>query len=123
MGDGFLTLVEETMPRGGYLGEFEQLVMLAVARLGGDAYGMAIHDEIAERTGADVAVGSVYSALDRLERQDYVTSEVGEPTPTRGGRAKRYFRLLPAGALALSRSREALEALWEGLELDPEAPA
>ena len=87
------------MPRGEYLGEFEQMVMLAVARLGDGAYGMAILDEIHARTGADAAVASVYAALDRLERRGYVTSSVGAPTPERGGRAKRYFALEPAGAL------------------------
>ena len=108
------------MPRGDYLGEFEQMVMLAVARLRDDAYGMSILDEIAERTGTDAAVGSVYSALDRLERQGYVTSEMGDPTPRRGGRAKRFFRLEPAGREALSRARNALDALWDGLELEPD---
>jgi PadR family transcriptional regulator PadR len=105
------------MPRGEYLGEFEQMVMLAVARLGDDAYGMAILDEIHARTGADAAVASVYAALDRLQRQGYVTSSVGEPTPERGGRAKRYFALEPAGAFALNRARTAIDALWDGVEL------
>ena len=105
------------MPRGEYLGEFEQMVMLAVARLGDAAYGMAILDEIVERTGAEVAVGSVYSALDRLQRQGYVSSEIGAPTPERGGRAKRFFRIEPAGAHALTRARRAIDALWDGLEL------
>ncbi len=111
------------MPRGEYLGEFEQMVMLAVARLRGAAYGMSILDEIRERTGADVAVGSVYAALDRLERRGYVTSEVGDPTPERGGRAKRFFTLEPAGAFALTRARSALDALWDGLELPTDGTA
>lgn len=111
------------MPRGEYLGEFEQMVMLAVARLGEGAYGMAILDEIAERTGAEAAVGSVYSALDRLERQGYVSSEIGEPTPERGGRAKRFFAIEPAGAFALTRAREAMDALWDGLELPTDGSA
>ncbi len=111
------------MPRGEYLGEFEQMVMLAVARLGDGAYGMAILDEIVERTGADVAVGSVYSALDRLQRQGYVSSQIGEPTPERGGRAKRFFRIEPAGAFALTRARSAIEALWDGLELPGDGSA
>ena len=111
------------MPRGEYLGEFEQMVMLAVARLGDGAYGMAILDEIHARTGADVAVGSVYAALDRLERRGYVSSSVGEPTPERGGRAKRYFAVEPAGAFALTRSRAAIDALWDGLELPTDGAA
>ncbi|MDA0327635.1 MAG: helix-turn-helix transcriptional regulator [Gemmatimonadetes bacterium] len=111
------------MPRGEYLGEFEQMVMLAVARLGGGAYGIAILEEIQSRTGAEAAVASVYAALDRLERQEYVSSKVGDPTPERGGRAKRFFALEPAGVYALRRSRSALHALWDGLELDLDGAA
>ena len=106
------------MPRGDFLGEFEQMILLTVARLDDEAYGMAILEELVERTGAEAAVASVYAALDRLERRGFVTSEVGSPTPERGGRAKRFFKLVPAGALALYRSRNALDSLWEGLELD-----
>jgi len=111
------------MPRGEYLGEFEQMVMLAVARLGEGAYGMAILDEIAQRTGTDAAVGSVYTALDRLERAGYVASSVGDPTPERGGRAKRFFRLEPAVAFALTRARSAMDALWDCLELPTDGSA
>jgi len=110
------------MPRGGFLGEFEQIVLLAVARLGADAYGMAILEEIQARTGTESAVASVYAALDRLQRHGFVTSSVGEPTSERGGRAKRYFRLERAGAESLERARSALDSLWEGLRLDPDAP-
>jgi PadR family transcriptional regulator len=106
------------MPRGDFLGEFEQIVLLAVARMDGEAYGIAILDEIADRTGMEPAVASVYAALDRLGRRGFVSSQVGAPTPERGGRAKRFFSIRPAGALALMRSRRALDALWEGLELD-----
>jgi DNA-binding PadR family transcriptional regulator len=110
--------MEETMPRGEYLGEFEQLVLLAVARLRDDAYGVAIQEEIGSRTGTDVAVASVYAALDRLERSGLVDSSIGAPTPERGGRAKRFFSLRPAGSWALHRSRSALASMWDGLELD-----
>ena len=106
------------MPRGEYLGEFEQMVLLTVARLGAQAYGMAILEELHGRTGTEAAVASVYAALDRLERRGFVASNVGEPTAERGGRAKRYFALQPAGAIALRRSRSALDSLWDGLELD-----
>ena len=106
------------MPRGEYLGEFEQMVMLAVARLGDVAYGMAILEELRERTGVEAAVASVYAALDRLERRGFVASSVGAPTPERGGRAKRFFSLEPASRYALHRSRAALDSLWDGLELD-----
>lgn len=110
------------MPRGEYLGEFEQMILLAVARLDDQAYGIAIIDELHGRTGTDAAIASVYAALDRLERRGLVVSKVGESTPERGGRAKRYFALVPAGALALHRSRNALDSLWEGLELDTDGP-
>jgi len=106
------------MPRGEYLGEFEQLVLLAVARLGTEAYGIAIVEEIQRRAGTEAAVASVYAALDRIERRGFVVSSIGDPTPERGGRAKRFFGLTPAGAYALNRARGALEAMWEGLELD-----
>jgi len=94
------------------------MVLLAVARLGDNAYGMAILDEIQERTGTESAVASVYAALDRLQRHGYVSSAVGAPTPERGGRAKRYFRLERAGSESLERARTALDSLWEGLCLD-----
>jgi PadR family transcriptional regulator len=106
------------MPRGEYLGEFEQMVMLAVARLDAGAYGIAILEEMQARTGVEAAVASVYAALDRLERRGFVTSTIGAPTPERGGRAKRYFRLESAGTHALARSRSALDSMWDGLELD-----
>ena len=107
----------------GHIGEFEQMVLLAVARLGDGAYGMAILEEIERTTGTESAVASVYAALDRLARHGYVSSEVGAPTPERGGRAKRFFRLERSGAEALTRARTALDALWQGLDLDMDAPA
>jgi DNA-binding PadR family transcriptional regulator len=116
-------MMEERMPRGEYLGEFEQMVLLAVARLGREAYGIAILDEIAHTTGTQAAVASIYAALDRLERRGLVASRIGAPTPERGGRAKRFFSLCPAGREALHRARNALDALWEGLELDPDGRA
>ncbi len=109
------------MPKSEFLGEFEQVVLLVVARLEGGAYGMAIRQEIDKRTRQDVAIGSVYSALDRMEKKGLVASEVGDPTPERGGRAKRYYRLRRPGVLALTRSRDTHAKLWEGLELDQEA--
>lgn len=104
-----------------YPGEFEQVVLLTVARLKEDAYGMAIRQEIAERTGREVGIGSVYSALDRLEAKGFVSSSLGDPTPERGGRAKRFYRLERAGVRALHRAREMFASLWEGLVLDQEA--
>ena len=107
------------MTRTGYLGEFEQMVLLAVARLDGDAYGMSILEELEERTGRKASVASVYAALDRLARQGHVSSTVGEPSAQRGGRAKRFFKMEPSGARALSHARNAFTALWDGLEVDP----
>jgi PadR family transcriptional regulator, regulatory protein PadR len=93
------------------LGRFDHLLLLAVTRLGdADAYGMAIRRELAERTGRDVAVGAIYTALARLEARGYVRSRLGEPTPERGGRAKRYYRVLAAGARALDRAEAAFIA-------------
>ena len=100
------------------LGEFEQLVLLAIVRLGDDAYGSTIREEIEERTARSVAIGALYTALDRLERKGWVSSTMSDPTPQRGGRAKRYFRLRPAGAAALRRSREALARMWAGIEIE-----
>ena len=82
---------------------------------------MTIVEALAGATGSEPAVASVYAALDRLERRGFVASEMGPSTPERGGRAKRYFSLLPAGVTALQRSRDVLNALWDGLDLD--APA
>jgi DNA-binding PadR family transcriptional regulator len=97
------------------LGEFEQLVLLALLRLGNDAYGMEVRREIEERTGREVSIGALYTALDRLERKGFVAHRMGEPTPERGGRAKKHFRVLPAGSAALEQTRAALDRMWEGL--------
>jgi DNA-binding PadR family transcriptional regulator len=98
-----------------FLGEFELLVLLAVLRLGDDAYGASILDEIAQRTRRPVARGSVYITLDRLEEKGLLGSERGDPTPIRGGRAKRYFKLKPRGLRLLKRTVADLGRLQEGL--------
>jgi PadR family transcriptional regulator, regulatory protein PadR len=97
------------------VGEFEQLVLLALLRLGNDAYGMEARREIEARTGREVSIGALYTALDRLERKGFVAHRVGEPTPERGGRARKHFRVLPAGAAALERARAPLDLMWDGL--------
>ena len=99
------------------LGRFEEIVLLALVRLRENAYGVPIRREIAERTGRDVSFGAVYTTLERLERKGYVSSRVGDPTPERGGRAKRYFRVTPAGVRALRMTRTALTNLWSGIPL------
>ena len=97
------------------LTDFELMILLAVLRVGDDAYGMRIGEEI-ERTGKrTVIMGAVYTALDRLERNGLATSSVGDPTPERGGRAKRYFKVTPRGLRAVKQTQEALVALWTDL--------
>ena len=98
------------------LGEFEQIVLLAVLRCSGEAYAVSIRDEIRSRTGRDVSRGSVYVTLDRLESKGYVKSSLGDPTPERGGRAKRYYELRPRAIAALKEGRRALTSLWRGIE-------
>jgi len=98
------------------LGEFEQVVLLSVLRLGDNAYAVAIRDEILDCTGRDVSRGSIYITLDRLETKGYLKSRLADPTPERGGRAKRYYSLRPRAVEALKESRRALVALWRGLE-------
>ncbi len=97
------------------LGEFEQLLLLAMVRLGKNAYGATLRKEIEKRTGRTVAIGAVYTALERLERKGYVGSKVGEPTPERGGRRKKYYRLEPLGAKALNRSCHDFKRMADGL--------
>ena len=96
-----------------YLGEFEQVVLLALARLRGPAYGAVIHREILETTGRDVSIPAVYVTLKRMERKGLVASDVTNPHG--GGRVMRNYRMLPAGDDALARSRALFERLWDGL--------
>lgn len=100
------------MNRTDALGEFEQIVLLAIVRLEADAYGTTIRREIEARTGRLVAIGALYTALERLERKGYVGSTLSDPTPQRGGRSKRYFMIKAAGVAALKRSRLALDRMW-----------
>ncbi|HXS29041.1 MAG TPA: helix-turn-helix transcriptional regulator [Steroidobacteraceae bacterium] len=98
-----------------FLGQHELMVMLAVLRLGREAYGVPIAAEIAQRTGREMLQGSVYAILERLESKGFVTSKLGEATPQRGGRAKRYFALTAEGSRHVRETQRALEALWQGL--------
>ncbi len=106
------------MGKGDFLGEFEQVVLLAVAHLKGDGYGMTVRKEIARRTGREVTIGSVYATLSRLEEKGLASSREGEPTPTRGGRARKHFQIEPAGARALQASRGMLDAMWDGAPVE-----
>ncbi|MGH9324033.1 MAG: PadR family transcriptional regulator [Vicinamibacteria bacterium] len=99
----------------GMLGEFELRVLLAVVRLGEEAYGASILKEIADRTRRPVARGSVYITLDRLEAKGFLSSERGDPTPIRGGRSKRFFKLRPKGLRLLRQTLADLGRLQEGL--------
>jgi DNA-binding PadR family transcriptional regulator len=105
--------------KGDFLGEFEQIVLLAVARLGEEGYGVSLRREIARRTGRDVAVGAVYATLARLEEKGLVASRESEPTPRRGGRARKQFRVLASGVRALEASRGMLDRMWDGVEFGP----
>jgi DNA-binding PadR family transcriptional regulator len=105
------------MPRGEYLGELEQVVMLAVARLEDDAYGMSIRREIESRSGRSVAIGAVYSTLERLEDKGFVRSGEKAAAPDRDGRARRFFHLTRAGTTALQASSEMQARMWSGLRL------
>jgi DNA-binding PadR family transcriptional regulator len=99
------------------LGEFEQLILLAILRLGDDAYGVTIRAELADRAGRSIAPGAMYTALERMEAKGLIRSRMGDPTPQRGGRAKRYVTVTAAGRQALSRAVQAYERLLDGLEL------
>jgi PadR family transcriptional regulator PadR len=92
------------------LGQFEEIVLRAVLRLG-EAYGVPIRREIAERTGRNYTVGALYTTLDRLQAKGYLSSRLGDPTPERGGRAKRYFRIEAPGIQALNYSRETIASM------------
>ena len=98
------------------LGDMEHLVLLAILRLGTDAYGIPILDEVSARSGRDVSRATVYVALKRLEQKGLVTSRLGDSTPERGGRAKRFFKLKPSGLKALRESREMFLGLWRDYE-------
>ncbi len=98
------------------LGEFEHIVLLAILRLGDDAYAIPIREEIEARTGRSVARGALYTALERLETKRCLRSRLGEPLPERGGRARRYFTVTAAGLASIRSSRRSLLRLWQGLE-------
>jgi DNA-binding PadR family transcriptional regulator len=100
------------------MGEFEQCLLLAIVHLDDGAYGVAIRQQVGQRTGRDVAIGALYTSLSRLESKGYVRSRMSDPTAQRGGRSKRYFTLTPIGAAAVRQSRERLTRMWAGLTPD-----
>jgi PadR family transcriptional regulator PadR len=97
------------------IGDFEQLILLALVRLDADAYGVSIRTEIEKRTGRTISAGALYTALDRMEKRGLVASRLGEPTPERGGKRKRLYTLQPAGERALARVYEALRLMAGGI--------
>ena len=104
------------MKRGELLGSLEYIVLLALARLDGSAYGLLVLREIAQRTGRNLSIGAVYGTLERLEEKRYVSSSTGDPTPERGGRAKRVFRIEAAGKRALQISGQTIRSMTSGLK-------
>ena len=100
-----------------YLGEFEHIIVLALLRLEDRAYGVTVRQEIELRTRREVSIGAVYATLDRLETKGYVNSYRGDPTPERGGRSKRFFRVTASGVAATSRTQQALRSMSEGLAI------
>lgn len=97
------------------LGEFEQLILLAILRLKDGAYGVTIRRALEERTGRDVAAGAVYTALGRLENRGLVSSRLAESAPERSGKRRKYYRVLPAGAASLHRSYSDLQIMMDGV--------
>ena len=104
------------MSRKEFLGEFEQMVMLAVLRLGEQAYGVAIRREIERTARRQVSRGAVYATLDRLEIKELMFSRFGDPTPERGGKSKKYFLVTAQGLVCLKSSGAALSRMWDGLQ-------
>ena len=105
------------MPDGQTLGEFEQIVLLAILRLGENAYGVTIREEIMARTQREPNPGALYVTLDRLEEKGLVRSEFGDPTPQRGGRAKRFFSVSAKGVESVARAQRSYQRLMKGLNL------
>lgn len=105
------------MAKGTYLGEFEHIVLLVVLRLGDGSHGAIIRAEIEDATGRSATIGAVHATLERLERKSLISSWMGEPTPERGGKAKRYFKIETSGVKALREARANLERLHAGVSL------
>ncbi len=104
------------MTEKAFPGEFEQMVLLAILRLGHGAYAVPVREEIEQRAKRSVARGALYTTLERLETKGFLTSRMSDPSPVRGGRSRRYFAVSAAGVRSLQRSKEAMLNLWEGLD-------
>jgi DNA-binding PadR family transcriptional regulator len=112
--DYFFVIID-LMTERSYLGEFELMILLAVIHLGDEAYGVPISRELEAHRGRDVSVGSVYAALERLEAKGLIASSLGDPTPERGGKAKRYFRVTREGLRQVQETRSVLKRMWRTL--------
>ena len=102
----------------GFIGEFEELVLLTIASLRDDAYGVSIKEDIEERAKRAISIGSLHSTLTRLEEKGFVSSRLGEPTSERGGRRKRFFELTHAGEAALIKIKSLRDELWSSTNLN-----
>jgi DNA-binding PadR family transcriptional regulator len=116
--DAILYYTAVVMKTERLLGGFETLLLLAVIRLDGLAYGVTVREELREHAGKDVAVGAIYTGLDRLEQKGFVESWTGDPTPERGGRAKRFYRATANGVRAIKDTQAAIRRLSSGLKLE-----
>jgi DNA-binding PadR family transcriptional regulator len=103
------------MRKGDYLGNFDLMLLLALLRLGDDAYGVTIAQELEQQTDREVVVASVYARLERLQERGLVASRLGDATPERGGRAKRYFRITESGIGEVRDAQRSLMNMWKGL--------
>jgi DNA-binding PadR family transcriptional regulator len=109
------------MTRGAHLGEAEQMILLAAWRVGENATGATIRKEVIQRSGRTLTVSSIYVTLMRLQKKGYVDSDLADPTPVRGGKARRHFTVTPRGIEALQETRRRLERMWEGMEATQDA--
>ena len=103
-------------PKGKHLGELEQMIVAAVLRLGDEAYGVPIIEPIEALTGREIRSGALSVTLDRMERKGLLRSHLGDASEGRGGRPRRYVAVTPAGRQAAAESRDAMLALWDGLD-------
>jgi DNA-binding PadR family transcriptional regulator len=116
----YIAKTNKTMKRS-YLNDFEQLVLLSVLRLGNDADGAAIRSDLETTANRSVVVATIYVALSRLEQRGYVRSWMSDPTPVRGGKARKLYAVEPRGREALSEARATLERMWRGVQPQPES--
>src|ERR1700685_3287764 len=103
------------MQKGAYLRDFELMILLVVLRLGDDAYGVPIARELKVHGRREVSLANVYATLERLQEKGYISSELADPTPERGGRAKRYFRVTAQGVKKVRETQRILVRLWQGV--------